>query len=262
MKTIVLSFDDARCDFYTRAFPILKKYRIPSTLNVITNYLGDMGKEHLISFPSSRFGMTKENLLECYESGLIEVACHGANHLNTKEDVLDNITALRGIGINEPVFGFASPNSVLTENNKNETGIWGLVKEGKLQYIRSGIQIRREGYLYSALSLIDRYLHSDFIFFYLNQRNIIINYDTLNKHIIPSIAVFSYTRRHQMESLIRKQKDSTAIILMFHSVLRPGDEGYGTDRYYWDEKEFEAFCSFIKQQKDVHVCMTKDLFSI
>lgn len=261
MRFVVFSFDDARSDFYTRAFPILKKYNIPSTLNVITNFLSDKEKKSRINFPSSNSGMTKENLLECYESGLIEVACHGANHLNTKEDIINNIESLLNLGIKGP-FGFASPNSVITENNKNDNGIWDLIKEGKLQYVRSGIQIRREGGFYTALSLVDRFLHSDVIYYYLNQRNIITKFDSLNTHIVPSVAVFSYTRRHQIESLIEKQKDSTAIILMFHSVLRPGDECYGCDKYYWDAKEFESLCSFIKRQNDVRVCMTKDLFSI
>ena len=261
MKTIVLSFDDARSDFYTRAFPILKKYCIPSTLNVITNFLSDNNLQSSFSFPSSKSGMSKENLFECYESGLVEVACHGANHQNTKEDVIDNIKELRRLGIKDPILGFASPNSVLTELNKNNDGIWDLIKEGHLQYIRSGIQIRREGYYYSALSLIDRYVHSDYLYGYLNRHNIIVDFNTLSKRIVPSVAVFSYTKRHQIESLIKKQKDSTAIILMFHSILKKTDDGYGTDRYYWNADEFEKLCSFLKSQNDVKTCMTRDLLS-
>ena len=259
MKTIVLSFDDARYDFFTRAFPILKKYSIPSTLNVISNFLSDNNQQSAISFPSSKLGMSKDNLLECYETGLVEVACPGANHLNTKQDVMDSIKELRSIGIRYPILGFASPNSVITEQNKNNDGVWDLIEEGELLYVRSGIQIRREGYLYSALSLIDRYIHSDFLYGYLNRHNIIDSPGILSKRIIPSVAVFSYTKRHQIESLIKRQRDSSTIILMFHSILNTKDEGYGADRYYWNADDFEMLCSFLKSQSDVKICMTRDL---
>lgn len=257
MKTIILSFDDARRDFYTRAFPIMKKYGLPSTLNVISSYLSDFNREGHISFPSSKQGISIDQLLECYKSGLVEIACHGANHLNTKEDVERNLEELRGMGVGEQILGFASPESVITEQNKNEKGIWKLVEDGQLLYVRSGIQIRREGYVYAALSLLDRYIHSNSLFRYLNRKNVIINVS--NDQILPSVAIFSYTKLHQVFSFIEKLKDSSATILMFHSILRNGDEGYGCDRYYWDAEEFESLCAFLKSRSDIRVCMTKDL---
>ena len=39
MKTIILSFNDARRDFYTRALPIIKKYNLTATLNVISDFI-------------------------------------------------------------------------------------------------------------------------------------------------------------------------------------------------------------------------------
>lgn len=38
MKYITLSFDDGRKDFFTNALPVLKKYNLPATLNVITDF--------------------------------------------------------------------------------------------------------------------------------------------------------------------------------------------------------------------------------
>ncbi len=257
MITLVFSFDDARRDFYTRAFPIMAKYGLPSTLNVISNYLSDYNRDSSISFPSSKQGISKDQLLECYKSGLVEIACHGANHLNTKEDVEKNLEDLRGLGIDEQRFGFASPESVLTEQNKNEKGIWGLVEEGQLLYVRSGIQIRREGYVYMAFSLIDRYIHSNLLFRYLNRKNVISSIS--NEQILPSVAIFSYTKLHQVCSFIDKLKDSSVAILMFHSILQKEDEGYGRDRYYWDVEDFESLCSFLSSRNDVIICMTRDL---
>lgn len=256
VKKIVLSFDDGRRDFYNRALPILKKYGLSSTLNVISDFVQ---RDSTISFPSSLYGLSKEELLSCYSSGLVEIGCHGAHHLNKKNDILQNISDLKSMGIQESCFGFASPNSVLTEQNKNEDGIGDLLEQGIILYIRSGVQIRREGYFYAALSLIDRYVHSNILFWYLNRRNVISDKENLTKIIIPSVAIFSYTRLAQIKSFINRQRDNTITILMFHSILNKKDDGYGKDSYYWDDEEFESLCSFLKGRNDIMVCKTKDL---
>lgn len=259
MKTIVLSFDDARSDFYSRAFPILKQYGIPCTLNVITRYMSDMpgyidraGKHYV--------GGSINELQECYKSGLVEIACHGANHLNTRDDVEQNLVDLRYIGIDETIFGFASPGSGITERNKNEKGIWDMVEEGKLLYVRSGISIRREGWFYSILSFMDRYVHSPKLFLYLNKRNIITAKNNLGKRVLPSVTIFSYTQLPQIKYFIEKMPDSSTVILMLHSILRNGDEWYGFDRFCWDETIFESLCAYLKSQSDIRICMTKELF--
>lgn len=259
MKTIVLSFDDARSDFYSRAFPILKQYGIPSTLNVITRYMSDM-PGHVNREGKHYVGGSVKELQDCYKSGLVEIACHGANHLNTMDDVEQNIADLRHIGIDEPIFGFASPGCGITEQNKNEHGIWDLVEEGKLLYVRSGISIRREGWFYSILSFMDRYVHSPKLFQYLNKRNIITDKTNLNKRVLPSVTIFSYTQLPQIKYLIERMPDSSATILMLHSILRKGDELYGYDRYCWDEAMFESLCAYLKSQSDIRICMTKELF--
>lgn len=259
MKTIILSVDDARSDFYSRAFPILKQYGIPCTLNVITRYMSDM-PGHIDREGKHYVGVSIDELQECYKSGLVELACHGANHLNTREDVEQNIVDLQFLGINEPIFGFASPGCGITESNKNEHGIWDLVDEGKLLYVRSGISIRREGWLYTMLSFIDRYVHSPKLFQYLNARNIITNKKNLGKRVLPSVTIFSYTQLRQIKYLIESMPDSSVVILMLHSILRKGDEWYGYDRFCWDEAMFESLCAYLKSHSEIRVCMTKYLF--
>lgn len=258
MKTIVLSFDDARSDFYSRAFPIMKRYGIPATLNVITRYMSDM-PGHVNREGKHYVGVSIKELQECYKSGLVEIACHGANHKNTREDIEQNISDLRTVGISEPIFGFASPGCGITEQNKNEKGVWDLVEEKKLLYVRSGISVRREGWLYTALTLVDRYAHSNKLFQYLNNRNIIINKEHLGKCVLPSVTIYSYTRLLQIKYLIENMPESSTAILMFHSILRKGDEGYGFDRFCWDADAFESLCGYLKSQSDIHICMTKDL---
>lgn len=259
MKTVILSFDDARSDFYTRAFPIMKKYGIPSTLNVITRYMSEM-PNHTDRKGKNYVGGTIKELLDCYNSGLVEIACHGANHQNSQEDIMQNIEDLRSVGINEPIFGFASPGCGVTEQNKYDKGIWSMVENGQLLYVRSGISIRREGLLYSLLCLIDKYIHSKCLFAFLNRRNIISDKEHLHEHVLPSITIYSYTQLPQIEYLIEHMSDSSVTILMFHSILNKGDKGYGHDRFCWDEVDFESLCALLNSRHDVQLCMTKDLF--
>lgn len=259
MKTVVLSFDDARSDFYSRAFPIMKQYGIPSTLNVITRYMSDM-PDHVDRRGKHYIGGAINELLECYKSGLVEIACHGATHQNSKEDILQNIMDLRNIGINEPVFGFASPGCGVTEQNKRDKGIWNLVEQRKLLYVRSGISIRREGLLYILLSFLNRYIHSQRLFRYLNSCNIITDIKHFREHVLPSITIYKHTQISQIEYLINRMPDASVAILMFHSVLRKSDDGYGYDCFSWDEADFDSFCAFLKSRHDVQLCMTKELF--
>lgn len=253
MKKVVLSFDDSRSDFYTRAYPILSRYHLTSTLNVISSFVKGIGD---ISFPSAQTACTEEQLCQLQKSGIVEIACHGANHLNTAADVKSNIEDLRGFGINVRGIGFASPNSVLTRINKNDDGIWGMVQRGELSYVRSGIQIRREGYWYAFESLLNRFIHSPKLFYRLNKRNILSD---KGDKFLSSVSVYSYTTLSEIKYLINQMPDKCAIILMFHSILNPSDEGYNKDKYYWPENRFEALCSYLIGCKEVKVCKTNEL---
>lgn len=79
MKYIVLSFDDGRKDFYKNALPILKKYKLSATLNVVTDFLGKSG---LCDFASANYEcITEDEMVECAGCG-IEIASHSSNHTN------------------------------------------------------------------------------------------------------------------------------------------------------------------------------------
>ncbi len=254
MKKIVLSFDDSREDFYTRVFPLLRKYNIPATLNVISGFVNGTAKMNMPSADSK--AMTSAQVVECQQSGLVEIACHGATHDNTKEGVLRNIEDMKTWGVSVEGIGFASPTSILTKANIHETGIDTLVEQGILSYVRSGIRTRREGLMYSAFTLLDSKVHSGCIYYRLNKRCIIgATFPT----ILPSVAVNSYHTLSQVTNLIRKMKDGESVILNFHSVLRKDDIGYNKDKFYWDEKKFVELIERFVADNNVKVCITKDL---
>ena len=67
-KPVVITFDDGYRDFYTNAFPILKKYNIHTVHFLITSY-----------FDSPAY-MTKDMIKEISKSGIVEFQSHSVTH--------------------------------------------------------------------------------------------------------------------------------------------------------------------------------------
>jgi peptidoglycan/xylan/chitin deacetylase (PgdA/CDA1 family) len=104
LKPILLTFDDGYRDFYTNAFPILKKYQAKSTEYIISGFIGR---------PNN---MTLSQLLEISSSGLVEIGAHTQHHIDlqhapfkqAKEEILGSKTQLEKL-LHVPVMSFAYP---------------------------------------------------------------------------------------------------------------------------------------------------------
>lgn len=256
MKYIVLSFDDAREDFYTRAYPLISKYGVTATLNVTSGFI--VNPQRFNFFSGNNKPMTPAQIIEVNKSG-VEIACHGSMHLNTEEDLRKNIKELNEFGIDTKEIGFASPTSFLTQKNKNDHGIWDMIINEEISYIRTGTQIIREGYFYTLISIIDKYIHSSILFKILNKNNVI---KSRYSKFFPSVTIFSYTKNSQIEYLINSIPDESSLILMFHSILCKTDTGYGKDKFYWDQTNFLKLLKFLKSNQDIVICTNKELMHI
>ena len=106
--------------------------------------------------------MTAEQLIECQKNG-IEIACHGATHQNTADDILRNIREFQNMGISTEGIGFASPNSYVTETTCDD--VRALADKKIISYIRSGVRLERESFLYKALTAVERITHSKYLFY-------------------------------------------------------------------------------------------------
>lgn len=88
-NTMALTFDDGYEDFYTKAFPLLQKYKIKSTVYIIINTLDKPGY------------LTTGQLKELARSGLVEIGSHTFNHPDLRKlkakDVRFEILASRRI---------------------------------------------------------------------------------------------------------------------------------------------------------------------
>lgn len=78
-KPVVLTFDDGYRDFYTDAYPILKKYHAKATQYVISGFLNK--PNHLLT----------SQLLEIAQDGLVEIGAHTVHHVWLKGGTLKTV---------------------------------------------------------------------------------------------------------------------------------------------------------------------------
>ncbi len=72
-KAVALTFDDGYESFYTRALPLLKKYKYPATVSLVGSWMSENSDED--NKPKKAL-MTWAQIKELTESGLIEIASH------------------------------------------------------------------------------------------------------------------------------------------------------------------------------------------
>lgn len=249
-KVIMLSFDDGREDTYRVAFHIMKKFNLIGTINVVTEFIENPEKYNLFTSCNNE-AMTVQNLKEMKEYGW-EIACHGHTHKNTNEDIIKNIDKLKEMELLSQDLGFASPTSLLNETNSRETK--ELVENNLLKYVRTGPRVRREGIVYTILTLLNNFLRNPKIFYNLNKRYILKS----NNWLLNSVAVTKDTTPQEILYLIDKMKESESLILMFHSILNKSDSGYGKDKWYWDSNDFEYLCKKISENKSLKINTTME----
>lgn len=71
-KSVLLTFDDGYADFYTNAYPVLKKYNLQATLYVISGFVSDEKGRYI----------TWDQLKELDESGIVTIGSHTVHHIN------------------------------------------------------------------------------------------------------------------------------------------------------------------------------------
>ena len=77
-RSVVLSFDDGYESVYRHAFPLLKKYRVPVTLFLYTDFVG-----------AGSAALSWAQVQEMRDSGLVDVQAHSKSHANLIERLAD-----------------------------------------------------------------------------------------------------------------------------------------------------------------------------
>lgn len=251
-KRIVFSFDDGRLDTYTTALPIMEKYGIRATINITTDFI--LNPENYETFKSgSNTPMTIKNIKEMHDKGF-EIAVHGNHHINNVDDTQEGIKVLNSLGIDD-VCGFASPHSEINEDNFTE--FKPLLDDNTVKYIRSGLQVRRQGLFYTGLYVLQNILKSKHLFYLLNKKTFIKGGNAPG--LLYGISISCRTTVKQIMYLINKIPDNSAAVFIFHSVLEKGDPGIGKDKWYFMAEEFERLCREISENKDFETVKNNEI---
>lgn len=112
-KNITLTFDDGYADWYYNAFPLLKKYQVKATMFMIVKNIGTPGY------------LTKEQMREMADSGLIEFGSHTLSHVNLKNssasaaqnEISKSKKQLEDI-LGRPVYSLAYPYGFFTKRDE------------------------------------------------------------------------------------------------------------------------------------------------
>ncbi len=251
MPNISLSFDDSRKDFFTNVFPLLKKYKIPATLNVITARVEKSDPNN-----ADRHYMTVAEVKECADSGLVEIASHSANHRNDRKDIILSINKLSDWLLGDyGGGGYASPFSELTLDNSKEKGIYELIETGHLRYIRSGTRTRREGLLFAATQYVNQYLHSPLLYRLMNRKYVI---NKLQVPFLPSVAIHHDTTVRMVQRFVQSMSYGQSVVFCLHGILKSNEKGYNK-HFNLDYDQFEQLLNIISLDKSIVVKTTLDL---
>ena len=200
MKYLVLSFDDATLDFYTNVMPILKKYEINVTLNVITGF-SDNSYKHINKI------MDFEQIKEASANGN-EIAMHSDSHsrkidLNDYQICFNKLTSL---GIKQ--YGLALP-----FNQSIPASILDYAKENNF-YIQTG-----ETYKSSFLEKIIVKLNKNKRYYYFFKKNT-IDYLKNKTMVFNRIPIYLDKAPSFYIENIKNLRGNRLIILMFHQIYK------------------------------------------
>lgn len=121
-KSIILTFDDGYRDFYTDAYPLLKKYQTKAINYIIVNHIGRSGN------------LTEEMIREMLGSGLVTIGCHTLDHVYLPKEKLGEarrqifeckkqLEERFGVKVNHFAYPGGYYNSAVVEMVK-EAGFW------------------------------------------------------------------------------------------------------------------------------------------
>jgi hypothetical protein len=247
MKYIILSFDDGRKDNYETVYPLLKKYGFTASFHIVTGFADGTAKAKFET-------MDIDNVKELARNGF-DISSHSDKHVNEENDLRTSLQKLKLWGIDRKPLIFSSPNSDIYEGNIPQ--YFDMLRNNRIEYVRSGVQIRRNGLCYIILCLLQLYTKSKRLYYFLNKSNIMkfggggCNSLKINGlHVVKSVAVKTQNTAGQLIYMVKKLQPDDAVCFLFHSVSSGKDI---EDDYAFELEKFEVFLNQLKNDAYVKV---------
>lgn len=245
---ITFSFDDARADSY-RAIKLAADYGVKSTLNVTTGYVEGINSAK--DNPTHISAMSKEQVVELYNWGA-EIACHGDTHDNSLESILRGKAKLYDwlkLSDSQDI-GFASPRSMIDM----APSMIASLKDNHIAYLRVGPFVKPLSRPKRMIRKMAAFTQSKWLFCHFYADTIENPVD--DNFILRSVPVMQQNKLGQMKAIVDYAiKNKCWLILMFHSVMAKGEEGF-TENFSWPLDDYRSLCEYIQYRQDNVDCMT------
>lgn len=250
---ITFSFDDARFDS-KRAIEIANSFGIKSTLNVTTAYVD--GSRTELSKPTTLPAMSISDVKHLYEIGT-EIACHGDEHNNDFQNIINGLRKLQNWFPEQKNFGFASPHSLidLTDITLNQ------LKTNGIKYVRIGPYVGKVPLYIKIIRKIACIINSPKLLYY--SYIFTIKNAIEKKYLIKSVSVLHCYTVEQMLYMAKKAiKNNKWCIFMFHSILDENEEGWNQN-FSWPLTKYTEFVKKLSDMKNnVNFMNTMDAFNL
>lgn len=230
---VTISLDDGRRDSFDCARALLKRYEIPSTINIVTQYVREGRLDDTLPEPP----MSVEQVRMMAEDPLFEVAAHGHAHRNDWEDIaLGRSELLEWLGKPaETQIGFASPGSGMTGDfiRENRTRL----RDCGFRYVRTGLRIQTRPKWRLLARKAARIVHSRHLFAAAYADTLQSDMRDMTVYAVP---VLRDTRLQQLLYLVDRAIDrKQCCTLLFHSILPRGERAV-CPAWCWEAERFEA----------------------
>lgn len=240
--TVCLSVDDGAEDSCTRIFPLLQKYGMPTSFNIITDCIA--GKKEM---PDAGLKpMSREQLAEMAKSPLTEIACHGADHTNETESIRRGRRELLSmLGTPENMrIGFASPESRMDGRSISaQQQEW---EKAGFAYVRTGPRVETLKLLRKAARRLSRSFHPGWLYVFAYNDTLL---EETERFALSAVPVMHETTVSQVKALIRRaEKAGKNVILMLHRVKEAGEEMY-KDPWTWGRGKMEELLQFLAEEQ-------------
>ena len=256
MTKVSLSFDDGRGDNYRAVKDILEPLRIPATFNITIKYIENNLKNE--EMPCSNQPLLKSEIIDISNNPILEIAGHGYKHKNDRDNLILGVNKLREwCELSDIEMGIASPCSLMTEEEivHNRESF----KRNNIKYVRLGDRIDSYVEVKRWCRRLNRILHISPIFYWVYKETLLSNSESF---IFYSVPILRDNSLHEVLYLLKKAiEEKKSIILMFHSILKPGEKYY-RDLWSWDYYKFLELCHKLKKyenQKEIQLCKTIEL---
>lgn len=251
MKYIVLSFDDGLIEFKKYALPILNKFFMKSTVNIVTGF-SDKTVPNNFSF------LTIKDIKQLFEEGH-EIAAHSNSHLDY-ETVEDMELSIKKI---IDWTGQSSVGVVMPKSQDITDELCSFFESTQSVYYYADwrykkIKMHFKGHFHRIINHLKRNKKSGIITYGFS---VLYNPRFLKRNKKPRFDRITVKKDRESKYFIdflKRMPDNNCVTIVFHSILNNYAEKCDWPEGAWNIEEFENLLAFINSRKDMMVLTQKE----